>query len=229
MEETTLRFFEEEANFITFMGGEWGGFRDTVLSIAMVSKKGQEAAVGYVTKEGLITIGGTMLDREPSRISSYYVTFAPEQWVEIGVRAREFREKCTERECRFGPAFKKLEDLAGKMFLDVDAPFRHTEIAKSGSSHVVLAGGKGEYEAYEPGIYIYDDTNSKGEEVKVGYRSCSEIRITGASCLDDELLDEVIKKAADLVGELKESDLPAPTSTIRKEWVGVISADRGEM
>lgn len=90
--ETTLMFFEEKADFMTFKGGELGGFRDPILSIMMVSCFAEE--VGYVTKEGHIIIGGDTINREPSKMSSHYVDFTLKQWDEIGEKARRFKRKC---------------------------------------------------------------------------------------------------------------------------------------
>lgn len=153
--------------------------------------------IGCITSEGKIIICGTVTEKDPSRIMSYANTFTSEQWDEIGVKKNEFKEKCAKREAEFGPAFKKLEDLASRMFSE-DASFGHSEIAKVGTDHIVLAGGKGEWDTYVPGIYIYDDSPYGGEAVKLGYRPVEEQRIKGVNNLGDDTLLELVKAASSI-------------------------------
>lgn len=52
-----------------------------------------EEDIGYITKDGKITIDRTIIDREPSRLSRCATTLTLKQWTEIGVKAKEFKEK----------------------------------------------------------------------------------------------------------------------------------------
>lgn len=159
-----------------------------------------EEHIGHICANGKITISGYATEKNPSTIIPYSNTFPFEQWMEIGARTAKFVGKCGEREAKCGPAFKKLEELARKMFPE-DGAFGHVEIAKIGHDHLVLGGGKGEWSTYAPGIYAYNSAlYGGGEAVKVGYRPVEEQRVAGVNNLGDEMLFELVK-AADSVGD----------------------------
>lgn len=150
--------------------------------------------IGYICDTGRIGIQGHVIEKEPTTIMSYSDNFTLEQWLDIGIKATQFKVKCAEREIKFAPAFKKLKDLAGKMFPE-DGWFNHIEIAKVGRQHVLVAGGRGQYETYAPGLYVYENTELIPN---IGYRSVSEQAITAAVCMDDEMLAELIKAAGSI-------------------------------
>ncbi|AKM78575.1 MAG: hypothetical protein UY31_C0023G0006 [Candidatus Wolfebacteria bacterium GW2011_GWE1_48_7] len=217
----TLRF---EEGMRQFMSIRKGVSYFTELAVDMLLG---EEHIGHIRASGRITISGTKIEDDSSRIMSYSNTFTLEQWKEISAKAEEFVKKCAEREVRFGPAFGRLEALARQTFSE-DTPFGHAEIVRNGHDHLAIAGGKGQWETYSPGIYTYNSAHYKGEEVKVGYRPVTEQRVRGVNNLEDEMLLQLLKLA-----DFGEAEQPSNSHAKEPQPQAVgdcaIFADRGEM
>lgn len=186
--------FEEGMNDFHCWGKMRGLFYLRMLSINILL---DDERIGYIIDDGKVTVSGHATVRDPSTITSYSNAFTLSQWLKIGERAEKFAEMCVRREVEFADTFKRLEDLARRMFPE-DGPFGHLEIVKMGSKHIVLGGGKGEWKTYSSGIYIYDDAPYQGEEVKIGYRPVEEHRITKAVELEEEMLLQLRKAASSI-------------------------------
>lgn len=191
-EAPVLRFEEGMKQFMSVRKG-LSYFKELAVDIFL-----GEEHIGHIRASGKVTISGHVTGENPCRIMHYSNTFTlAEQWMKIGEAAKDFIDKCIERKLKFDPAFTKLEDLARSAFSE-NKPFGHIEIANVGHDHLVIAGGKGEWDTYAPGIYTYDDSPYQGEPVKLGYRPVEEQRIKGVNNLDDEMLAELVKAARDI-------------------------------
>lgn len=205
-----LRFEEEMKQFTCYEKGK-GISHPRILSVDMYL---DHEHIGYITGDGNVTMSGHITEDDPTRFMSYSLTFTSEQWDEIGSKKNEFVKKCVARELEFGPAFKKVEELARKMFPE-DEPFRHVEIGRCGRNRVVIGGGIGLYSTHKPGFYANWDCG-EGVESTIGYRSVDEQRIKGVNNLEDELLLEMVKFANSIPVEENE-DQPQTEALPGKE------------